>query len=164
MRIRPANETDLHALLAIYNEAIRNSTAVYTEEEVDLANRQQWFRDRQASCYPVLVAENSKSGVIMGYASFGDFRAWPGYRYTVEHSVYVEQSFQRRGVAKALVSQLLDEARDMGKHVMIAGIDTDNYASLKLHENLGFEKAVILREVGRKFDRWLSLVLMQKIL
>ena len=163
MLIRDATEADLPAILAIYNEVIRTSAAVYTEQEADLPDRQAWFRARAAQGSPVVVAADA-GGPVLGFASFGDFRAWPGFGRTVEHSVHVDAGARGRGIGPALVQALLPRAAALGKHVMIAGIDADNAGSLHMHERLGFERTGHLREVGRKFGRWLDLVLMQRAL
>jgi L-amino acid N-acyltransferase YncA len=161
-RIDDAAEADLPDILAIYNDVIATSTAVYSEMPVTLENRQEWFRARVAQGYPVLVARDD-TGVI-AYATFGDFRSWPGYRFTVEHSVHVRADRRGRGVGTRLMEALLPRARALGKHVMIGGIDADNAPSIRMHERLGFERSAHMKEVGRKFDRWLDLVFMQRTL
>lgn len=160
MDIRDAQEADLPGLVAIYNDVIATSTAVYSEVPVTLQDRRQWREARVANGYPVLVACDS-SGVL-GFATFGDFRAWPGYRYTVEHTVHVRADCRGRGVGGALLQALFPRAAVLGKHVMIAGVDAANTASIRFHERHGFERAGHLREVGRKFDRWLDLVFLQR--
>jgi phosphinothricin acetyltransferase len=109
----------------------------------------------------VLVADDAG---IIGFASFGDFRPWPGYALTVEHSVYVQEAAHRRGVETALVRRLIDEAQRRGKHVMVGGVDAANAASIGMHRKLGFTEAGTLSQVARKFGRWLDLVLMQRML
>lgn len=163
MLIRPASEADLSGILAIYNEVVRTSTAVYTDEESSLDQRRAWFRDRRALGYPILVAEDG-AGEVAGFSSFGDFRPWPGYRFTVEHSVYIRMDCRGQGLGTALIEPLLAEATALGKHVMIAGIDAANPASIRLHEKLGFTRVGRLHEVGTKFGRWLDLVFMQRLL
>lgn len=162
--IRPATEADLPGILAIYNEVIRTSTAAYTEREATLDDRRTWFTARTAQGYPMLVAEDPATGAVLGYATFGDFRPWPGYRHTVEHSVYVHADARGHGLGAALVTALFGPAAAMGKHVMIAAIDAANPASIRLHERLGFEQVGLLRQVGTKFGRWLDLVFMQRFL
>lgn len=160
MEIRDAAESDLPGLLAIYNDVIATSTAVYSFQPVSLEDRRQWWRGRIVQGYPVLVALDG-SGVL-GFSTFGDFRPWPGYRFTVEHSVHVRADCRGRGVGKELVKALFPRAEALGKHVMIAGVDAANEPSIRFHERLGFEKVAHLREVGRKFDRWLDLVFLQR--
>jgi L-amino acid N-acyltransferase YncA len=161
MSIRDATEADLPGILAIYNDVIATSNAVYTETLSTLADRQAWFAARRAGNFPVVVAvENS----VLGFASFGDFRPWPGYALSVEHSVYVAPDTRGRGIGADLVQRLISEAGARGKHVMIGGIDAGNAASIALHTRLGFTEAGRLREVARKFGHWLDLVLMQRML
>ncbi len=160
--IRDAGEDDLPGLVAIYNDVIATSTAVYRDEPATFEERRDWFRGRAAHNCPVLVATDD-TGVI-GFASYGDFRPWPGYRYTVEHSVHIRNDRRGRGVGSALMHPLLDRAAAAGKHVMIAGVDASNASSLRFHERLGFERAAHFREVGFKFGRWLDLVFLQRFL
>jgi L-amino acid N-acyltransferase YncA len=160
MIIRDAIEADLPAILTIHNDAVSNTTAIWDEAPVDLANREGWLNARRAAGYPVLVC--TEAAELLGYASFGDFRPWSGYRRTVEHSVYVAEAHRRRGVARQLLEALIPRALVLGKHVMIAGIEAGNAPSISLHEQLGFEVTGQLCEVGAKFGRWLDLLLMQK--
>jgi L-amino acid N-acyltransferase YncA len=160
--IAASSRAQLPEILAIYNEVIRNTTAVYSDQEVTLENRERWFDAKGAQGFPVLVATDS-SGVV-GFGTFGEFRAWPCYRASVEHSVHVRADFRRRGVGRALVEALIDAAAAMQKHVMIAGIDAENVNSISLHESLGFEVVGHFREVGRKFGRWLDLKFMQRFI
>lgn len=161
--IRPAGEADLPEILAIYNDIIASTTAVYSLEPVSLANRVTWLSERTGAGYPVLVAEVEKR--VAGFASFAEFRGvWPGYRYSVEHTVHVCSDMRGVGIGKSLVSALIPLAAKLGKHVMIGAIDASNEASLRMHARLGFEQSAHLREVGRKFGRWLDLVLMQRLI
>lgn len=162
MDIRDARESDLTGLLEIYNEVIATSTAVYADRPVTLEDRITWWRTRTAQGYPVLVAMREE--VVLGFATFGDFRAWPGYRFTVEHSVHVSAGCRGRGVGRSLMQRLIPRAAALGKHVMIGGIDAANDASIRFHEQLGFERAALLRQVGFKFERWLDLLFMQRFL
>lgn len=159
VKIRDAQEQDLPAVLAIYNSAVLQTAAVWSETPVDLANRRHWLRDREAQGFPVIVAV--VEGGVRGFASFGDFRPWAGYRLTVEHSVYVDEAWRRRGLAHLLLKALIARARQAGKHAMIAGIEGGNLASIALHAGLGFREAGRLPEVGAKFGRWLDLVFME---
>ena len=160
--VRPAVDADLDAILAIHNAAIRDSLAIWTETEVDRADREAWLSGHEADGYPVIVAD--VDGVVAGYAAYGEFRAKTGYRFTVENSVYVAEGYQRQGIARMLMLELIAIARARGIHVMIAAIEAGNTASIALHEQLGFEPPQIIREVGIKFDTWLDLALMRMVL
>jgi len=160
--IRDARPADAAAILPIHNHAVLSTTAVWNEGESDLAGREAWLAARAAAGFPVLVAEIG--GAVAGYASFGDFRAWDGYRFTVEHSVYVDPARHRAGVGRALLEALIERARVMGKHAMIAGIEARNEGSIALHQALGFREVGRLPQVGTKFGRWLDLVFLQLIL
>lgn len=157
-----ATEDDLPGILSIFNEVIAHTTAVYREQPVTLEERRSWMGSRLSQAYPVLVARDGKD--VLGFASFGEFRAWPCYRNTVEHSVHVRADVRAQGIGRSLVEALLPRAQRLGKHVMVAGIDADNAASRRLHERLGFDEVGRFREVGRKFDRWLDLLFMQRLL
>jgi phosphinothricin acetyltransferase len=161
MRIEDATDDDLPAVVAIYNDVIRTSTAIYREEPATLVERRAWNETRKTNGYPLLVARTDDTPVA-GFATFGDFRAWPGYRFTVEHSVHVAESHRGRGLGTALMHELIGRGAALGKHVMVAGIDADNAGSIRMHERLGFEQAGHLKQVGWKFDRWLDLVFMQR--
>jgi L-amino acid N-acyltransferase len=158
--VRDSFETDLPQILAIYNDVIATTTAVYREEPVTLEDRLSWWRSRVAASYPVLVAEDR--GGILGFSSFGDFRAWPCYWPTVEHSVHVRADRRGEGLGSALLAPLFLRASALRKHMMIAAIDARNEPSLRLHARLGFERAGYFHEVGFKFGRWLDLVFMQR--
>lgn len=162
MSIRPATERDLPAILAITNHAILQTTASWQTVPTTLEARLQWWQERVAAGQPVLVSEID--GAIAGFATYGSFRAYGGYALTVEHSIYVEERFQKRGLGRAFLTALLDHATAAGLHVMVGAISADNPVSIKLHEQFGFTVVGRMPEVGRKFDRWLDLVLMQKIL
>ena len=161
--IRHSTEADLPAITEIYNHAVQNTTAIWNETTVSLENRVAWFQARRAQGYPILVAVDGQDRVL-GYASFGDWRPFEGYRFTVEHSVYVAESAQGQGAGRALLAALLDEAKVLGKKVMVAGIEANNIGSIALHEKLGFESAGLMKGVGFKFDRFLDLLWMQKAL
>jgi L-amino acid N-acyltransferase YncA len=162
MIVRDATENDLPEILAIYNDVIARSTAVWTEQPSTLDERRAWFAARRAAGLPVLVAADGEA--VVGFASFGDFRAWPGYRHTVEHSIHVRADNRRRGVGSALLPVLIERARALDKHVLLAGIDGENEPSIAFHRRFGFTDAGRLREVGRKFGRWIDLVFLQRAL
>lgn len=159
MLIRPAFDADLDAILEIHNDAIRDTLAIWSDTEVDRSDRERWLSQHDADGHPVIVAEID--GEVVGYASYSQWREKIGYRFTVENSVYVASGHQRQGIARLLMVELIDQARQRGMHVMIAAIEAGNTASITLHEQLGFEPPAIIREVGIKFDRWLDLALMR---
>jgi phosphinothricin acetyltransferase len=159
--IRDAQEDDLPRLLAIINQAIRETTAVWHVQETTLAARRAWLQERQGAGRPVLVAV--ADGVVQGFASYGDFRPFAGFAATVEHSVYVDPAAQGRGLGRALLAALVERARQAGDvHVMVAAIEAGNAASVALHRREGFVEAGLLRESGRKFGRWLDLLFMTR--
>ena len=163
MIIRDATQADLPGILAIYNDVIATSTAVYALEPVTLDERAQWLAARQAQGFPVLAAIEGEA--VLGFASYGEWRgAWAGYRYTVEHSVHVGASHRGTGIGRQLMLRLIDAAQAAGKHVMIGAIDADNAASIRFHESLGFKSVAHFHQVGHKFDRWLNLVFMQRFI
>jgi len=160
MQIRDAHAGDIEAITAIYNDAVSNTLAIWNERTVDAANRAAWLADRERAGYPVLVAIDAQQNVA-GYASFGDWRPFEGFRHTVEHSVYVRADSRGAGVGKALMGELIVRARGLGKHVMVAGIEAGNAASIALHKQLGFEEVGLMRQVGTKFGAWLDLAFLQ---
>jgi L-amino acid N-acyltransferase len=159
MQIRDAVRADFGEITAIYNEVLTNSTAIYNDRPASVSDRIALWRARRAQHYPVLVATDREH--VCGFGSFGDFRPWPGYRYTVEGTVHVAFGLRGQGVGSLLLKALILHARQAGKHSMIAGVDSGNTASLRFLERFGFERVGHLREVGYKFDRFLDLVLLQ---
>ena len=160
--MREATAADLEGIVAIYNDVIATSTAVFSNHPVTVEERRAWWQTRTAQGYPVVVAHDERG--VAGFATFGDFRAWPGYRFTVEHTLHVRADTRGRGIGTQLLRELIRRAGALGKHVMIAGVDADNAVSIHLHERLGFTVAGCLRQVGYKFDRWLDLVFLQRAL
>ncbi|MDX1724919.1 MAG: GNAT family N-acetyltransferase [Pseudomonas sp.] len=163
MTIQDATQADLPGILAIYNDAVLNSTAIWNETLVDLANRQAWLAERNAAGFPVLVAHDA-SGDVVGYASYGTWRSIEGFRHTVEHSVYVRSDQRGQGLGPLLMQVLIERAQAAGLHLMVAAIESENAASIRLHQRLGFVITGQMPQVGRKFDRWLDLTFMQLIL
>ncbi|MDR5654855.1 GNAT family N-acetyltransferase [Ruixingdingia sedimenti] len=159
MLIRDATPADAAAIAAIYNDAVAHTTAVWNDTPVDADDRRAWMQARMAQGYPVLVAE--AGGQVLGYASFGDWRAFAGYRHTVEHSVYVHPGARGQGVGRALLLALIARARAAGKHVMVAAVEAGNTPSIALHESLGFVRTGLMPQVGAKFGRWLDLAFLQ---
>ncbi|WXL25177.1 N-acetyltransferase family protein [Ectopseudomonas mendocina] len=157
--IRDANEGDLEGILGIFNHAVINSTALWIERLSDLEERRVWLKQRNAAGFPVLVAV--ANGEVLGYASYGTWRANEGFCHTVEHSVYVRDDQQGKGIGKALLLELIDRARADDLHVMVAAIESSNVASIALHQRHGFITTGQMPQVGRKFGRWLDLTFMQ---
>lgn len=163
--LRMAEDQDVAGILAILNDIILTTTAVYTDRPESLEDRLVWLHHRRAMGYPVLVAECLREGGILGFASFGDFRGgWAGFRHTVEHSVHVRADARGRGVGQTLVATLIEQARARGKHVLVASVDAENARSLHMHEKLGFTRVAHMPQVGCKFGRWLDLVMLQLVL
>jgi L-amino acid N-acyltransferase len=160
MDIRDATAADLPQILAIYNDVVLNTTAIYDRTISTLDERRAWFEGRKAQGMPVLVGESN--GEVLGFSSFGEWRSRWGYRFTVEHSVHVRADRRGRGHGRALIEALFPRAAQMSVHIMVAHIDAAATASVHLHRKLGFEYVGTFREVGHKFDRWLDLVCMQR--
>jgi L-amino acid N-acyltransferase YncA len=160
--IREAGENDLPDMLEIYNDVILTTTSVYSEQPHTLVMRQAWFRERRAANFPVIIAE--QNGEIVGFGSYGHFRIWPCYRFTAEHSVYVHKGHRGQGISKILLRELISRAKNAGLHVLIAGVDSSNDISLKLHLSFGFTQVAHFKEVGFKFGRWLDLLFFELLL
>jgi len=160
--LRDAVEGDLPQILEIYNEVLLTTTAIYSEVAHTLEMRQAWFNDRKSAGFPVIVAE--QDGMIAGFATYGHFRVWPCYRFTVEHSVYVHQDKRGQGISKLLLSEIIALAKAAGLHALIAGVDSENEVSLLLHHKFGFEQVARFKQVGFKFGRWLDLVFLELLL
>lgn len=161
VQTREATIEDLPSILEIYNDAILNTTAVYDYKPHTLEMRKQWFDAKQQQGFPVFVAE--EDGEIVGFSSIGPFRAWEAYKYSVENSIYVKEGCRGKGIGKLLLKPLIEAARQLNLHTIIAGIDATNEVSIKLHAQFGFEEVAYFKQVGYKFDRWLDLKFMQLI-
>ena len=160
--IRPATEDDLPAILAIYNEAILTTTAIYQYQPHTLEMRRDWLREKQAGGFPVLAAD--VDGQVAGFGSLSPFRPAAAYKYTVENSIYVAADRRGRGIGKALLAALIEAARQMEMHAIVAVVDAENAVSIGMHATLGFEQIGRFRQVGYKFGRWLDLVFMELVL
>ncbi len=160
--IRHAEESDLPAMLEIYNEIIVNTTAVWHEEPHTLEMRKTWFAQRKEQGFPVFVAV--EEGQLLGFSTIGPFRPWPGYRYTVENSVYVAANCRSKGVANLLMPPLIVAAKELNLHAIVAGIEASNEASIKLHNKFGFTEVAHFKEVGFKFGRWMDLKFLELIM
>jgi len=157
--LRHADDDDLDAILAIHNDAIAHSRAIWTDAQVDRREREEWLASRREAGHPVFVAD--VDGVIAGYASYGPWRHKSGYRYTVEDSIYLDGRYRGQGIGGLLLGELIGHARAGGMRVMIADIESGNTASIRLHERFGFTHAGTLRHVGTKFDERLDLAILQ---
>lgn len=160
--IRPAEINDLPEILEIVNHNILHSTAIYDYDTRSLADMEVWFSDRQKDNWPVVVAELDSK--IVGYATYGTFRFKVGFRFTVEHSVYVAENFNGKGIGKLLLTELINLAKEQGFHTMIGCIDAENKGSIEFHRKFGFTEEGVLKQTGYKFDRWLDLLFMQLML
>ena len=165
--VRDAVLEDVPRLLPIYNDIILHTTAVWQYEPQSLQMRTEWFEGRQQQGFPVYVAETKeadKQPVILGFSSYGPFRNWPGYKYTVENSVYVSKDARGLGIGKKLMKSLIEKARGQQLHAMVAGIEASNDVSIGLHLSFGFVEVAHFKEVGWKFGRWMDLKFFELIL
>ena len=160
--IRQATEADLPQILTIYNHAIEHTTAVFEYRAHTLEMRREWLRAKQAASLPVFTAVDGDR--VLGFSSYGPFRAWPAYKYSVELSVYVDVNARRQGLGRALVRAVIEDARARELRSIMAGITADNQISLRLHEQLGFREVAHIPQVGYKFGQWLDLKFLQLIL
>lgn len=162
MLIRKAIVKDLPSILEIINEAIINTTAVYDYNPRTLKNQEEWFNKKSNENMPVIVLEVDNK--VIGFGSYGIFRPWDGYRFSVEHSIYVSENYRGLGFGKKLLRKLIILAKEQGFHTMVAGIDAENLISIDFHKKYGFKEIGRFKEIGYKFDRWLNLVFMQLML
>ena len=151
------------AILAIFNEAIANSTALYDYQARTPQAMVGWFATKRSGGFPVIGLED-EAGKLLGFTSYGTFRAWPAYKYSVEHSIYVHPDHRGKGLGRQLLEAIVAAAGERGVHTLIGGIDVGNAASIALHLSLGFEHAGTIRQAGFKFGRWLDLGFYQRIL
>jgi phosphinothricin acetyltransferase len=163
--MRLVNCTRDHAfqILEILNEAIVNSTSIYDYKPRTMQHMEQWFENKEKGSYPVIGLFDD-DGNLVGFGSYGAFRAWPGYKYTVEHSLYVHKDFRGNGFGKIILKEIIVQAQKQDYHNLIAGIDSTNLVSKELHKSLGFEYCGIIKHAGYKFSRWLDLEFYQLIL
>lgn len=162
LALRPANADDVQVIADITNQAIVHTTSIWTLNPVTTQARGAWMQDRFARGMPVVIAEID--GQVVGFGSYGDFRPHEGYRHTVEHSLYVAPHAQGQGVGRSLLAALIEHAASCDRHVIVGCIDASNEASRLLHQSAGFVQTGLMPQVGRKFDRWLDLLIMQKTL
>jgi len=157
--IRRAVESDLIKILEIYNDAVLNTTAVYTYNVQTLEKRRLWFQKKTEDQLPVLVFEENNE--VLGFATYAPFRAWPAYKYTIEHSVYVDTGSRKLGIGSALVKEIISMADEQKYATIVGGIDAFNENSIKMHVKLGFEYSGTIRRAGFKFGKWLDLAFYQ---
>jgi phosphinothricin acetyltransferase len=160
--VRQATEKDLKAILAIVNYNILNTTSIYDYEPRTLAQQKAIFEEKNKANFPLLVIEINEE--IAGFGTYGTFRFKEGYKFTVEHSVYVSVKHQGKGLGKLLLAELIKFAKKQKLHTMIAVIDAENQSSVGFHKQFGFETVGIIKESAFKFDKWLDSVFMQKII
>ncbi len=163
MQVRPATHADLPDILSIYNEAVLNTTASYDYEPRTLEHRVAWFEAHEKQRLPIFVAVNSESRVA-GWSSLSRYHDRKGYQFTVENSVYVAAPLRGQGIGKLLLPPLIESATALGLRAIIAAIDAENAASIRLHERFGFLEVGCFKQVGFKFGRWLDVVYMEKLL
>ncbi len=163
MTIRPATRADCPGVLAIYNDAVLTTTATYDYEPRTLEQREGWFDDHARDGYAVFVAEG-EGGRIVGWSALNPYHARPGYRFTSENSIYIAADMRGQGLGKLLLAPLIEAARRKGLHAIIAAIDATNEASLRLHARFGFVHVGHFKQVGYKFDRWLDVIYMERLL
>jgi phosphinothricin acetyltransferase len=163
MRIISCDRSHAGAILAILNDAIENSTALYEYRLRTQASMDAWFDAKERARYPIIGVIDA-ADQLLGFASYGAFRAWPAYKYSVEDSLYIERTHRGRGIGKLLLGELIASAARQDYHMLIGGIDAVNKASIALHRRLGFEQCAHIRHAGFKFNRWLDLLFYQLLL
>jgi L-amino acid N-acyltransferase len=152
-----------HAILEIFNDAIANSTALYDYKPRAPESMVGWFKAKEVGHFPVIGAV-AEDGTLLGFASYGTFRAWPAYKYSVEHSVYVHKHHRGKGIGILLMQKLIATAKEQQYHVMVGGIDVTNLGSISLHEKLGFVHTGTIKQAAFKFGKWLDLAFYQLLL
>jgi len=160
--IRPAKTEDLPSILEIVNHAILHTTAIYDYDARTLEEQKAWFVEKQAWEFPVIVAESANE--VIGFGTYGPFRLKIGYRFTIEHSVYVNDKATGKGIGRLILQELIDLAKDQNYHSMIGVIDASNSVSIEFHKKFGFIETGVLKQAGYKFDKWLDVSMMQLLL
>lgn len=162
LEIRPYSDADVSAILAIVNHNILHSTSLYDYEPRTLEKQKALLEEKVSKNFPVIVAE--LNGEIAGFGMYGEFRFREAYKFTVEHSVYVSEKFNGKGIGGKLLETLIDIAQKNNLHTMIGVIDAENINSIRFHEKYGFKTVGIIKESGFKFERWLDSVFVQRFL
>lgn len=161
--IRPITPADTQAVLDIWNPVIRDTTITFSSEEKDPTTLWEYVNSRRAAGHDFWVA-CAVDGQVLGFASYAQFRGGNGYATAMEHSIVLAPAARGQGYGRALMVTLEDHARRAGHHTMFAAVSAENAAGLAFHAALGYAHVALIREAGRKFDRWLDVVLMQKFL
>lgn len=161
--LRDATYADLPALNDIYNDAVLNTSATYDEVPQTLQERLRWYEEHLENGFPIVVVTDSRNG-LLGWGSLSAFHPKPGYRNTVENSIYISERAKGKGFGKAILRRLIECAKEKGYHAMIALIDSENAVSLHMHEKAGFKEVGRLKEVGWKHGAWRDVVYMELIL
>ncbi|EAZ95145.1 hypothetical protein FBBAL38_09159 [Flavobacteria bacterium BAL38] len=162
IKIRDYQTADCPAILAIINDAILHSTALYDYNERTLAAQEMIFEEKLQKGFPVIVAEMNNE--VVGFGYYSEFRFREAYKFTVEHSVYANKNAIGKGIGKLLLTELIERAKQQNLHTMIGVIDSENTNSIDFHKRFGFEEVGFIKESGFKFDRWLHSVIVQKML
>jgi len=161
LAVRPARPADLATVVAITNHYIRSSLCIMKEREETVEERQDWLR-RHGDRYPLLVAE--RDGEVVGWGSLTPHSDRTAYRYTVHDAVYVREDLRGQGIGDAILGTLVDRAKELGNHSVIAVIGSEQSASLALHRKHGFKDVGYLEQVGYKFGQWVDVVELQRLL
>ncbi|APV44807.1 phosphinothricin acetyltransferase [Dehalogenimonas formicexedens] len=157
--IRLAKTDDLQAINEIYNHYVLASTCTYQEKTETIEARKKWFEHHAPETYPVVVAE--QAGAVVGWGSLSPYHTRYAYRFTVENSVYIHHEYLRQGIGTAILKDLIDRARKIGYHAIIAAIDGSQASSIDLHRKFGFTEVGHFHEVGFKFGTWLDVVYLE---
>ena len=160
--LRPYQTEDTQKILDIINFNILNSTAIYDYNIRSYETQKGFLEEKIKKNFPVIVAV--EDDIVVGFGMYGEFRFREAYKYTVEHSVYVDNDCQGKGIGKLLLQELIQLAKKQNLHTMIAVIDEENQSSINFHEKFGFKTVGIIKDSAYKFDRWLHSVFMQLIL
>jgi phosphinothricin acetyltransferase len=163
MKIAECTFEQAPEILAIFNESIANSTALYDYQPRTMANMETWFETKRKGNFPVIGAFDT-DGKLTGFASYGTFRAWPAYKYSIEHSVYVRKENRGQGLGKLLLCEIVEAAKKQEYHTIIGVIDAANETSIQLHRRAGFSECAHIQQAGYKFGRWLDVVYYQLML
>ncbi len=159
--LRPAEKKDIQEITLIYNYYIENSTALYHYNSKSFEEMEEWHSEKEKAGFPIIAAEID--GVVAGFATYGPYRPFEGFKKTIEHSVYLRKDYQGKGLGRTLLKEILQKAKEKEYHAALAYIDSENTTSIRLHEKEGFFRCGVIKEAGYKFDRYLDLVILEKL-